>query len=116
MLTAVLPGQILIDKKKSGTLYLKLGRPTRITQEIKDGVAGVIKFEPKITNLGLIPVKIIYNAYSSFLATCKVSVELNGKCLNEQWVKKIHNLFRTDIRYIFDWSLNTFPVEAIFHS
>jgi transposase len=48
--------------EKSGTLHPKMGRPIKITQEIKDGIVGVVKFEQEITNLDLIPVKIIHNA------------------------------------------------------
>ena len=59
-----------------------MGRPIKITHEIKDAIVGVVKFEQEITNLDLIPDKIIHNAYSYFLETCKVCVEFKGECLN----------------------------------
>ena len=74
--------------EKSGTLHPIMGRPIKTTHEIKDGFVGVVKFEQEITNLDLIPDKIIHNAYSYFLATYKVCVELKGECLNGQ-LKKI---------------------------
>ena len=70
-----------------GVIEQKLGTLIRIAQEINDEIVGVVKFEQEITNLDLITDKIIHNAYSSFLATCKVCVELNGECLNRQWEK-----------------------------
>jgi hypothetical protein len=66
------------------------------------------------TEWDLIPDKVIHNAYSSFLARCKVCVELKGECLNTHWdkVRKVHNLYRRDIQYRFDHNLNMFTVEV----
>ena len=48
-----------------------------------------------------IPDDVIHNIYSSFLARCKVCVQIEGQNLNGHWkdVKKIHDTYRTRLHY-----------------
>lgn len=48
-----------------------------------------------------IPDDIIHNTYSSFLARCRVCVQIQGQNLNGHWkaVKETHNSYRTRIHY-----------------
>lgn len=75
----------------------------QIWDYIKNKVAGIkFKSTDQLFNQikrewDLIPDNIIHNCYSSFLARCKVCVQINGDCLNGHWrkVKQVHNSYRT---------------------